>query len=902
MKKKNYLTLAALSGLLISGTGIAAGLNYRPNATAPATIVATDEEPTVEVPDTPDEPTLQEAPVISTDPSVKVTTDYCSPWETLGAVNDGKVGPNSQRSNYTNKNNGGIYGNWDSSGQYRWVMYDFPNNVVITEAAVYWCTDGGGLQYPDDAYIECYDEATGQFVKIGNIGTEGNKFNTLAVENFLTNKIRISMMSKTQSTSIVEFQVKGIAPEKTPFASYGSSVDNGEWQEGANVQNLGVGQTVSFAAIIDEADYIPGTWTWIGPNGFTSSDSLLTLTAIDNTADGTYTVRFINEQLGTTEQSFHLTVYDGEIGSEYSWKEYTPSLNYDFRIENPNFPEPTKDMEEFPVAGRISDGWWTYAWGPRAKSLATDKVGEQGIRNMLARMNKDFAYFRDVMGWPPDLRARDGYRSTIYLYGSGLPTDNMDSTALGGWQGGTYYNGKSYPMVLLSYYPVYSFHPNCKYNDREGQMGAVVHEGIHALLADLPGCKGSAWIQEGGNTWLQQEYESRVSGNYSEMGFLNAAALIAPFMPIECYSGWLQDGSFGGPAAEGVNRFEGNDQICTWRNLLGGTQYGNMFVVYLGQTLGDGIVPWIWRNCPNRVLEGMADSLGDNQIRRLITEYRAKQAMLDFDKWTNATKKLLNANFLGTCQQEWSPYWIKVDPWKMTPYVVTHMEGNVVVPEERTLPGWSGANQIPLMVERNATRIRMEFKPIGKNMTLQLCYRTKSGKIVYGTPVTKGECILNLPEKAADRPANNVVIAVVSNTDYIYEGDETRKAKFDYRIALKEGAWHSCSPYKKWYEYTQTIIDNSFVGIEEIGEDKAEDQLSVQPTAVAPGEEIQVTFPIEPAAPVRLSLIGMNSAPVLEVTLSASGTITLPSNLSRGVYLLTANGANGNAAQKIIIR
>ena len=291
---------------------------------------------------------------------------------------------------------------------------------------------------------------------------------------------------------------------------------------------------------------------------------------------------------------------------------------------------------------------------------------------MLARMNEDFEYFREVMGWPPDLRARNGYRSTIYLYGSGLPTDNADSTALGGWQSATTYEGVTYPMVLISYYPVYSFHPDCPYpeGDKSYQTGAVVHEGIHALLADLPGCKGSAWIQEGGNTWLQQEYESRKSGNYDEMGFLNAGALIAPFMPIECYSGWLLDGSFGGPAAEGVNVYdEAGQQLCNWRNLLGGTQYGNLFVVFLAQTLGDGIVPWIWSHCPNRVLEGMADTLGCDQMRRLVTEYRAKQAMLDFKEWTGATRKLLDDNFNGVTQQEYEPYAQKVEPWNMTPYV-----------------------------------------------------------------------------------------------------------------------------------------------------------------------------------------------------------------------------------------
>ena len=68
----------------------------------------------------------------------------------------------------------------------------------------------------------------------------------------------------------------------------------------------------------------------------------------------------------------------GEVGAPYAWKEYRPSLNYNFRKLYPDFQAPAKDLEEFPVAGRISEGWWTYAWGPKANHLATDKVGAGG--------------------------------------------------------------------------------------------------------------------------------------------------------------------------------------------------------------------------------------------------------------------------------------------------------------------------------------------------------------------------------------------------------------------------------------------------------------------------------------------------------------------------------------------
>jgi len=265
-------------------------------------------------------------------------------------------------------------------------------------------------------------------------------------------------------------------------------------------------------------------------------------------------------------------------------------------------------------------------------------------------------------------------------------------------------------MVLLSYYPVYSYDPACTYNDRNSQMSAVVHEGIHSILADMPGVKRAAWFHEGGNTWLQQEASARKSGNYGSMGFLNGASFIAPFMPIECYSGWLQDDSFGGPSAEGVNMFEGGTQISTWRNLLGGVQYSNTFPTFLGITLEHGSIAWIWRNCPGRVLEGMAAAMGETQIRKLITEYRAKQALIDMGPWTNAMKNLMNSQFGTAIRAEGSNTWLTPETWYATPYAKTTRDVNgVLTPEYRTTPGWSGGNQVPLVV--NGTMVTVNFQP-----------------------------------------------------------------------------------------------------------------------------------------------------------------------------------------------
>jgi hypothetical protein len=478
-------------------------------------------------------------------------------------------------------------------------------------------------------------------------------------------------------------------------------------------------------------------------------------------------------------------------GDPFIWPVYSPNIRYNFRDEFPGLSTPANILNDCPqVVGTQSSNWWTFRWGPNKNSLITSAA----ITPMLARLNKDFAYFRDTMGWPPDLRAKNGYKSAVYLYGSGLCTDNAPNTAQGGWQSAINYNGTNWPMILASYYPVYAFNPAYTGSDAAYQQGAMTHEGIHAVLADLPGVKQSAWFHEGGNVWLQQTADARRTNDYSSLGFLNGTDFIAPFMPIECYSGWLQDGSFGGPSAEGVNMFNGSQQICTWKTYLGGHQYSSSFPTFLGNVLGDGAVPWIWRNSPTRVLSGIASGIGDVQTRRLITEYRAKQALVDFGKWKNAVLALLDAHMGQSIGAEWQPSWLNPAPWIATPYVKTTNTAGLLKPDTTTLPGWSGGNQIPLTVSSGDT-VTVNFEPIGANMTCQLVYRSTTGVPVYSQYVSSGNCKLRL----ATPPANGVVIAVITNTNYTYNGETTRKTKYDYRLRLVKGISGAASVNTKWY-------------------------------------------------------------------------------------------------------
>jgi hypothetical protein len=325
-------------------------------------------------------------------------------------------------------------------------------------------------------------------------------------------------------------------------------------------------------------------------------------------------------------------------------------------------------------------------------------------------------------------------------------------------------------------------------------------------------------------------------------------------MPIECYSGWLQDDTFGGPSAEGVNRFEGSQQICTWRNLLGGTQYGECFPHAMEVILGPKSVAWVWRNCSlsGRVLQDLAEApngLGAAQTRRLIQEYRARQAFCDFGPWSYAFRQLLNNNWRVKIDQEWSPYWIDCAEWTAVCYVQTAQNGSTLIPETRTLPGWSGANQIPLTVSSAAAEAAVVFNPIGSNMSCQLVYRDTSGNVRYGAPVSSGTCSIPLANVK-----NNVIVAVICNTDYIYRGETTRTAKFNYSLTLGAGIVGKADIYTKWYDHTPTNYTIKA---------SAGANGTINPSGnITVGAGASRTFTFTPASGCRVDKIILNGFPV----------------------------------------
>lgn len=611
----------------------------------------------------------------------------------------------------------------------------------------------------------------------------------------------------------------------------------------------------------------------------------------------------------------------------------SPKLSYDFHTEYPTLQKPTKIHTVKKKSGKPANSyageWWSVFWGDNLnKEVGTDSATIYGAaKNLVAKYDKDFEYIRDYMGWPPDLSARNGYKSFVYIFGSGLANDNESNTTQGGYQSSTNVDGRNYACVWASYYPFSRFRDDArsKWSDVDYQCDAMVHEGIHAIFADLNACQGSSWFHEGGNTWLQGQVYARRDGKYGDAGFLDGGPFLAPHMPIECYSGWLQDGSYGGPAAQGVNMYANTGaQVCTWRGYLGGVQYANAFPTVLAAICGDGCIPWIWRYCKNRVLETIADSIGDEAMRRIILEYRCRQALFDLDGWDNSYRSVANSYFGTSIRAEWRngvcsrsggeivgrntssdqmSCWIDVEPYKLTPYSAPELNDTHgwLAPDTLTNPGWSGGNVIPIHVSGNVANV--EFRPEDTNMRAQLCYRTKSGKCYYSQPVFCGNMSIDI----TDAPANGVIFCVVANTDYVYTGDAQRKHHWDYRIRLGEGALGVADPYIKWYYYEQTLKDNNFIaGIKDVEVDKFDDlsekNIKVMSGNVKVGEKVLVDLDGINPSNVSIRIVGLQGAVVKAGKLNADGTFTMPSNVPAGLYVVTFSYNGQRQVVKLIAK
>ncbi|NII28830.1 T9SS type A sorting domain-containing protein [Pseudoflavitalea sp. X16] len=129
------------------------------------------------------------------------STSYVSPWETLGAVNDGFTPLHSGDKSH------GAYGNWYNPDSLQWVAYEWPSNAVLDKAEIYWFDDGGGVRTPTTAYLEYWDGNA--WVRVADVPLGKDSFNQVSLHNLNASRLRVVMKNNVESTGILEFRVWG---------------------------------------------------------------------------------------------------------------------------------------------------------------------------------------------------------------------------------------------------------------------------------------------------------------------------------------------------------------------------------------------------------------------------------------------------------------------------------------------------------------------------------------------------------------------------------------------------------------------------------------------------------------------------------------------------------------------
>jgi hypothetical protein len=149
------------------------------------------------------------ASLVSLDKNIAYTatksTSYCSPWETVGAVNDNVVSQTSAGAGVSH------YGTWGNDATEEWVTYTWGAAMDITSIELFLFNDGGGILSPKSYKYE-YLDASGKWVEVPNVkgyGLELDKFNETTFNKISTTALKITMVKSGDGVGIIEWRVIG---------------------------------------------------------------------------------------------------------------------------------------------------------------------------------------------------------------------------------------------------------------------------------------------------------------------------------------------------------------------------------------------------------------------------------------------------------------------------------------------------------------------------------------------------------------------------------------------------------------------------------------------------------------------------------------------------------------------
>lgn len=677
-------------------------------------------------------------------------------------------------------------------------------------------------------------------------GDETAEWYTITTEEDGTNCVKFSVnQGKEARTCALTISISGETEKEIAFSIT---------QDGR--ENTNVLKTVAVDINYDAQDFtvVASTgvqymirpqdeWITVKDNGRAVTDHEIVFSVLENealTRVGSIWIIFKNGDEKQNWDTAKCIVTQGEAANIKfaetwsEWPEYQNAPYYNFAEANAGkeWPEPTKifDLSRYVSSSADQeklyiqeDRRWVFVGGPVRRST----VNATAVTPMLEDFNYQFDFLREKMGWPPIATEKAGYRNHIILLESGLRGQGRDTTAQGGWQSS--FNG--YPVVLLSYVPVQSFNP--QYADSY-QTGACIHEGIHAVFATLPGCKEASWFHEGANTWLQAQLNIEMGiekgeityedlQTQGEFGWLCMGSILAPFMPIENYGGWLCDNNgFAGPASQGNAETQGN----ATRYILGGSQYSSVFPTFMSVSMSKYSVAKIWETSfSGYILDRIEDFIGDDATRRMVMEYRARLCLADMAEWTGAVRNMYASNWGKAINPEraGTKYEGSQKTWTAYPYAKTTLDDEGwYKPDDYTLPGWTGANIIPFTVSSDTIAFKFEVLLDGEPMDegklsspganlyrgdgdtrFMVCWNGEDGTPYYSEAIKHGEQLII--DMTGKKPAHNVVFAMAINTDYLYESNKIRFAKYDFRVKPTFGIEDKAAISKKWYDWKARV-------------------------------------------------------------------------------------------------
>ena len=112
----------------------------------------------------------------------------------------------------------------------------------------------------------------------------------------------------------------------------------------------------------------------------------------------------------------YVDVQTQPLGTPWDWTGEVPQLSYDFHDEYADLSAPTKvhtlKKKDGTPANQELGEWWSVFWGDDLNAeVGGQEKARDAAQNMVKKYDEDFTYIYDNIGWPPNLSARNGYRS-----------------------------------------------------------------------------------------------------------------------------------------------------------------------------------------------------------------------------------------------------------------------------------------------------------------------------------------------------------------------------------------------------------------------------------------------------------------------------------------------------------